>query len=338
MGSIIYPKVSFIIPTLNEGKNIARCLHAIKTQDYPQDKIEIIVADAKSTDKTVAIAQSYGAKIVENKYIHQEPGKTMAAKYATGDILFYTDADNVLAHNNWLKLMTKPYMVDPTIMGFLPQTIPAPDTNSIDKYFGYLCTEPFTWFIYGHATTPRDYGNYYKPIKQTSSYRIYRFPSDNHPLLGLAQGFGTNRNFNRDKEASGDDITAGIRIIEKGGRIAYVPDAGIYHYHIDGLNNFIKKYTWRVRNNLSQTVQKMGLTHRKHYYTLIRKIRMALFIPYALTIIFPTIDAILMSIRFHDPVMLWHVPLSWILAVIIIKETISFYLCRNIKPLGLYEK
>lgn len=338
MDKVAYPKVSFIIPTLNEEKNLPRCLSSIKSQVYPHDKIEIIVADGGSTDKTVEIAKSFGAHIVKNIIKHQEPGKTMAAKHATGDILFYTDADNVLAHNTWLKLMTKPYMDDPTVMGFLPQTIPAPDTNSMDKYFGYLCTEPFTWFVYGHATTPRDYGSLYKPIKQTGSYRLYQFPSTNHPLLGLAQGFGTNKRFKRDEEASGDDITAGIRILEQHGKIAYVPDAGIYHYHINGLSNFIRKYTWRVKNNLSQTVKKMGLAHRKQYYSSVRKVRMALFIPYALTLVFPTIDAIRMSVRFHDPVMLWHVPLSWILAVIIIKETASFYLGRNTKPLGLYEK
>ncbi len=338
MGRLTYPRVSFIIPTLNEEKNLPRCLTAIRSQVYPQNQIEIIIADGGSTDRTIAIAKSFQARIYKNKIKHQEPGKTMAAELATGDILFYTDADNVLATTSWIADMVKPFKDDASVMGFLPQTIPAPDTNSLDKYLGFLGTEPFTWFVYGKAASPKNYSNYYTPLKKTDSYILYQFPINNHPLLGLAQGFGTNKSFKRDADASGDDITAGIRILEQKGKIAYIPKAGIYHYHIDGFNNFYKKYTWRVRNNLRQTIAKMGLVHRKKYYSPVRKLRMILFIPYSFSLIIPWIDSIAMAIKYKNRVMLWHLPVCLLLTSIIIKELVSFYLFNDKKPVGTYEK
>ncbi|MCF6150664.1 MAG: glycosyltransferase [Candidatus Kuenenia sp.] len=51
--------VSVIITTRNEEKNIGNCLQSIKSQSYPQDKIEIIVVDNNSTDKTKEIIRSF---------------------------------------------------------------------------------------------------------------------------------------------------------------------------------------------------------------------------------------------------------------------------------------
>lgn len=60
------PLVSVIIPTLNEEKNIGRCLESIRKQTYPKDKIEIIVVDNDSTDKTREIVRKL-----------QKPGSSM---------------------------------------------------------------------------------------------------------------------------------------------------------------------------------------------------------------------------------------------------------------------
>jgi glycosyltransferase involved in cell wall biosynthesis len=337
MDKVRYPKVSFIIPTLNEEKNIARCLLAIKTQDYPQDRIEIIIADAYSKDKTRSVAKKFGAIVIDNPEVLHEQGKTRAMAKATGAIIFFTDADNVLSTNKWLIYMTKPYIDDPSIIGFLPQTEAPKDTNILDRYLGMLATDPFTWFMYGNATSPRDYGSLYHPIKQTANYLIYNFPIKNHPLLGTAQGFGVNTKlFTRNTKTKGDDILAGIDIIERGGTIAYIPKAGIYHYHVSSFGNYIRKYSWRVKNNLKRVYKETGLVNRMKYHSLIRKLRMALFIPYSLSIVFPFIDAIRLSLKHRDPVMLIHVPATILMAYIIIKEYILHIIGYH-STLGTYE-
>ena len=46
------PSISVIVPAHNEAEVIDRCLNSIKMQDYPSDKLEIIVIDDGSTDGT----------------------------------------------------------------------------------------------------------------------------------------------------------------------------------------------------------------------------------------------------------------------------------------------
>ena len=53
------PKVTVIIPTYNEEKNIDLCLDHLRMQTYPHPKMEIIVVDNGSTDKTEKIVRDY---------------------------------------------------------------------------------------------------------------------------------------------------------------------------------------------------------------------------------------------------------------------------------------
>ena len=55
--------LSVIITTKNEEKNIANCLKSIKAQNYPHDKIEIIVVDNNSKDRTKEIAARFTDKV-----------------------------------------------------------------------------------------------------------------------------------------------------------------------------------------------------------------------------------------------------------------------------------
>jgi len=55
--------VSVIITTRNEEKNIENCLQSIWMQTYPHDKIEIIVVDNNSTDRTKEIVARYTEKV-----------------------------------------------------------------------------------------------------------------------------------------------------------------------------------------------------------------------------------------------------------------------------------
>ncbi len=83
-------KISVVIITKNEEKNIAQCLESVKWVD------EIIVIDSESEDKTVEIAERYGAKVFSPEWRGYGPAKQEGVKQTSHDWVFSIDADEVL--------------------------------------------------------------------------------------------------------------------------------------------------------------------------------------------------------------------------------------------------
>lgn len=86
-------KLSVVLATLNEEKNIGRCLKSVK--DIAD---EIIIVDENSTDRTREIAQKFNAKVYQ--VIHEDifhKTKQKALNYAKGDWVLQLDADEVVS-------------------------------------------------------------------------------------------------------------------------------------------------------------------------------------------------------------------------------------------------
>lgn len=83
--------VSIIIPTLNEEQYLADCLRSM-----PRDTSEVIVVDGKSTDNTVAIAESFGVKVICLDHANRSTQMNRGAEVASGDVLLFFHADSRL--------------------------------------------------------------------------------------------------------------------------------------------------------------------------------------------------------------------------------------------------
>jgi len=83
------PKLSVIIPTLNEERDLPSVLDCLKAQDFKD--FEIIIADAGSTDKTRQIATEYGCRVVDGGM--PAVGRNRGASAALGKWLLFLDAD-----------------------------------------------------------------------------------------------------------------------------------------------------------------------------------------------------------------------------------------------------
>ncbi len=83
------PRVSCIITTRNERRNIVRLFRSIQAQDY--SNIEIIIVDNSSVDDTKTLAKPYGA--VYNKGPERSAQRNYGAHKATGDYVLFLDAD-----------------------------------------------------------------------------------------------------------------------------------------------------------------------------------------------------------------------------------------------------
>lgn len=92
--TIATAKISVIIPTLNESKNLKATL--VSTQI--STNVEVIVVDGGSDDNTVDIAESLGVKVISG-YKNRARQMNAGAKNAKGDILLFLHADTLLPAN-----------------------------------------------------------------------------------------------------------------------------------------------------------------------------------------------------------------------------------------------
>ncbi len=83
-------KISVIIPTKNEQKNIRRCLESLKIQGL--QSFEIIVVDNYSKDKTVSVAKRYTKKVYL-KGQERSAQRNFGLKKARGEYVLFVDAD-----------------------------------------------------------------------------------------------------------------------------------------------------------------------------------------------------------------------------------------------------
>jgi len=86
------PLVSIVIPMLNEVEAIERCIQSIQDQDYPLDKIEVVVVDGMSTDgsreKVNELARQYGhIKLFDNEKRRTPVALNIGARNASGKVV-----------------------------------------------------------------------------------------------------------------------------------------------------------------------------------------------------------------------------------------------------------
>ena len=115
-----YPKVSIIVPALDEENNISKCLDNLLDQDY--NNFEIVAVDDSSSDMTGEIMQVYRKRNPKKiSVISASPkpvdwiGKNWACYQgyinATGEIFVFTDADTIMSSPSTISLAVS-YLVE----------------------------------------------------------------------------------------------------------------------------------------------------------------------------------------------------------------------------------
>ena len=97
--------ISGLIITFNEEKNIGSCIDALlKVCD------EIIVVDSLSSDNTVSIAESKGAKVVSQAFLGDGPQRTYGLQFCKNDWILNLDADEFLDTDAQTFILNKDYL------------------------------------------------------------------------------------------------------------------------------------------------------------------------------------------------------------------------------------
>ena len=100
-----FPFVSVIMPIRNESDFIARSLGGVLTQDYPHDRMEVLVADGLSSDNTREIVRGLADHsdvpiiLVDNPGQIVPTGFNTALKQARGEVIVRVDGHTIIEHD-----------------------------------------------------------------------------------------------------------------------------------------------------------------------------------------------------------------------------------------------
>jgi GT2 family glycosyltransferase len=134
------PRQTVIIPVRNEERFIAATIGFIQNQDYPRDKVEIIVVDGHSEDRTTAIVQEIASRDPRVKLLHNpkrlsSAARNVGAQAATGDIVTYVDGHtfidskqllrDIARHmaQNGVSVLSRPQFLDTPGNSFFQQAV-----------------------------------------------------------------------------------------------------------------------------------------------------------------------------------------------------------------------
>jgi len=196
------PAVSIIIRAKNEERWIGRCLRMIYRQDFKD--FEVILVDNRSTDHTVAIARKFPVKVVPIDVYR--PGKAIndGVQASSGRFLACLSAHCIPKDGRWLSQLVR-NMDDPSIAGVYGRQMPMSYSSDLDK------RDLLLTFGLDRRVQVKD------SFFHNANSLIRRSVWDKIPF--------------DDKATNIEDRIWGEAVIKSGAKLAYEPDAAVYHYH-----------------------------------------------------------------------------------------------------------
>ena len=220
-GLPILPKcspVSIIVPVRNRPEGIAECLQSLNHLDYPADKLEVLVVDDASDDRTPEVISQFPVRFIALREQRQASYcRNLAAQQAEGDILAFLDSDCV-AGRLWLRELV-PAFNDPSTgaVGGL-----------VDSYFDKKGLDR-----YEKVRSSLHMGNW--PKSSREDHRFFYLPACN--LLVRKDLFFEVGGFREDMVV-GEDVDFCWRLQDQGHQVEYRPVGRIFHKHRNRLGHF----------------------------------------------------------------------------------------------------
>lgn len=169
-----WPKISVIIPVFNEEKFIEATVEFLLKQDYPSDKMEILVVDGGSDDKTTEIVTALADKdsrvrLLDNPKNLSSAGRNVGVKNAAGEIITFIDGHTYIDNEQLLKntalLMSKKEV---SVLS-RPQFLDTPDNNPFQEAVSLARKS-----VIGHGLDSTIYTTEDKYVNPASSGASYR--------------------------------------------------------------------------------------------------------------------------------------------------------------------
>ncbi len=216
--------ISIVIPAYNAAQTLKPCLDACLRQRVPAR--EIIVVDDGSSDATAAIAESLpGIRCIRQENRGPAAARNRGARDAVGEILVFTDADCV-PHEDWLEQL---------VSAFAEGVVGVGGT--------YGMANPGTLLArLVHEEILCRHGCFELEVDFLGSFNVAYRKEAFDAVGGFDESF---------RMASAEDNDLAYRLQDAGGRLHFVPEAVVDHFHPDRLLPYLRTQMghgyWRVK-------------------------------------------------------------------------------------------
>ena len=223
------PFVSIVLPIYKEEKYIEKCILSIIGQDYPWEKMEVLLVDGMSPDRTREIISKYSARY-PNIRLLDNPQKIVpfamnkGIRESKGEVIVRLDGHCVYPSNYVSVLVKYLYELNADNVGGVWHTLPANDTAEC-RAIAIASSHPF-----GVGGSEHKIGS--REIKQTDTVPFGCFKREVFDRIGM---FDEELVRNQDDEFN-------ARIIKNGGKIFIIPDVEINYTSRDSMRKMRRMY------------------------------------------------------------------------------------------------
>ena len=282
------PRVSFLVPTLNAAALLPQALASIRRQAYPQDRVEIIVADGGSDDDTRALARSlFEARVVENPNRLAEFGVKEAMLASRADLVVIFAADNELVGDKWLDRIANRFEGDERLAAVYGRLVSGDEDPALNKYVELIQSDPLNWFL------NRNLDDYLAIGTEGSDGGVVFEVDPGRPVIWGANGLVLRADWARphwSRNGYVADVDAFHAMVRAGhARVVYYPQAFCYHHQVATLGDMRRKW---IRNSRGHLFAQAG--DRNLDWVAVRgfRLRMGLWLVYSLVPIISLGDAL----------------------------------------------
>ncbi len=221
------PRISIILVCRNEEKYIEKCLDSVLDNGYPADKMDIVVVDGESTDKTRDIVRAFQEKtscvrLVSNPGITAAAGLNVGLKAAHEEFIVRLDAHASYEKDYLLKSVTYLERYQADNVGGVIETVSSEDTL-IGRSIARLLSSSF-----GVGLSHFRIG-----VNAPSEVATVPFGSFRKSFLEKLGGFDEDM-------TRCEDIDMNLRIKAAGGKIMLFPDIKLRYFSRTSLIPFLR--------------------------------------------------------------------------------------------------
>jgi succinoglycan biosynthesis protein ExoA len=166
--------VAVVMPVRNEERYIGQTLEQLMRQDFPIDKVEVIVADGYSTDATREVAKGFASRFGSLRILNNDgrlpsSGRNVGVRNSSAPFVLILDGHCHIPGNRLLADMVRLFESTGAACLCRPQPLDPPDISSFQRAVA-ICRNSYL----GHKPGSEIYADFEGEVDPTSSGAMYR--------------------------------------------------------------------------------------------------------------------------------------------------------------------